>query len=867
MKEKYARGIMTVFCISFILINSYFSRAALPQPDHVVILMLENHAYQQIIGNAAAPYINGLISDSKCALFTQSYGLSHPSQPNYIQFFSGSNQGVTSNNLPAGLPFTTPNLGAELLGAAYTFIGYSESLPSVGYTGEVSGAYARKHNPWVNWQGAPTNNIPATLNQPFTAFPTNYNSLPTVSFIAPNQDNDMHNGTDPTRITIGDTWVQNNLNAYIQWAKANNSLLILTFDEDDNVSNQHILTMFIGQMVQGGSYSTVIDHYNILRMIEDMYNLPHAGAAATAATIDYCWSGCSQNSVINASGPLTFCNGGSVTLSAAGGTSWLWNTGATTSSITVSASGNYSVTVSNGSGCTSTSSIVSVVVNSFLYKATLFTESMGNVTVNTTIATHESNNGFDNINFTMSGTGEIRASSPSSGYTGATAAGNIFLTNTSGRSCTIADINTSSLTGIELSFGVFKSTTTSTGSDLLVQISSDGINFTNLSLPALPSGTGTAIWYYRTVSGLITATPNLRIRFLQNGTATQYRIDDVKMTYTMTSPSITASGPTTFCNGGNVQLSSSPAAAYNWTTGATTQLITAVNSGSYFVTQTGSNGCTGISNTIVVTAIPSPAISSFNPSSASTGSTITIFGSNFSGVTSVKFNGVTASYTYVSNTQISATVPSTATSGTISVTTNCGTGISTSSFIVTTTPLTLNLKLFIEGYYTGGGQMKSVLGGSVCDSVTVELHHPVSPYGVYYSTKSVVSVSGNVLINVLSSANSNYYYISVNGKNALKTWSSTTVYHSQNTSYDFTTSASKSYGSQSKNLGDGNFALFSGDVTDDDRIDLADINALKISLKAFTSGYSRYDLTGEFFVDTADFSLLENNATLLTLRP
>src|SRR5205085_9435855 len=138
------------------------------------------------------------------ALFTHSFALSHPSQPNYLQLFSGSNQGVTDDNVPANLPFITPNLGAELLNQSKTFVGYSEDLPSVGYTGATSGNYARKHNPWVNWQGTALNGIPSTDNQPYTAFPTNYNLLPTVSFVIPNQNNDMHNGTDPSRITTAD---------------------------------------------------------------------------------------------------------------------------------------------------------------------------------------------------------------------------------------------------------------------------------------------------------------------------------------------------------------------------------------------------------------------------------------------------------------------------------------------------------------------------------------------------------------------------------------------------------------------------------------------------------------------------------------
>src|SRR6266542_4852497 len=263
--------------------------SGVPAPDHVVILILENHAYSQIIGSSAAPHINALANDASSALFTQSFAIEHPSQPNYLDLFSGSNQGVTDDNIPAGIPFTTPNLGRELINASRFFTTFSEDLPSVGYNGATSGAYARKHNPAANWMGTGTNQIPATTNQPFTAFPSsaNYASLPTVCYVVPNQDNDMHNGSDPSRITTADNWMYNNLNNYMEWAKTHNSLFILTFDEDNGSQGNHIVTIFTGSMVAAGQYSNHIDHYSILRTIEDMYGLPYAGNASSPIT--NCW--------------------------------------------------------------------------------------------------------------------------------------------------------------------------------------------------------------------------------------------------------------------------------------------------------------------------------------------------------------------------------------------------------------------------------------------------------------------------------------------------------------------------------------------------------------------------------------------------
>jgi len=173
------------FLMPLLVIHAVFFSAnvysQLPVPDHVVFVIFENHSYEQIPGNSAAPYLNGLVRDSATALFTQSYSLTHPSQPNYLMLFSGSDQGITNNDVPKNLPFTTANLGAGLLQAGRTFAGYSEDLPATGFEGKTSGHYARKHNPWVNWQGSETNGIPGTLNLPLTSFPSNYDLLPTVS--------------------------------------------------------------------------------------------------------------------------------------------------------------------------------------------------------------------------------------------------------------------------------------------------------------------------------------------------------------------------------------------------------------------------------------------------------------------------------------------------------------------------------------------------------------------------------------------------------------------------------------------------------------------------------------------------------------
>jgi phosphatidylinositol-3-phosphatase len=261
------------------------STPRLPRPDHIVMVIEENHSFSQIIDSPDAPYINRLAAQG--AVFTKSFGVTYPSQPNYLALLSGSTQGITDNSCPHTL--TTANLGHALLAAGLTFAGYSEDLPSIGSLICSVGLYARKHNPWVNWQDSVANGLPATANVPMTSFSTNYTTLPTVSVIVPNQVNDMHHGKNPEAIQTGDRWLREHLDAYVQWAQEHNSLLIVTWDEDNKKENNRIVTLFVGPIVQAGRYEQRITHYNVLRTIEDLYGLPHAGASADATPITQIW--------------------------------------------------------------------------------------------------------------------------------------------------------------------------------------------------------------------------------------------------------------------------------------------------------------------------------------------------------------------------------------------------------------------------------------------------------------------------------------------------------------------------------------------------------------------------------------------------
>ncbi|MHA7653905.1 alkaline phosphatase family protein [Mycobacterium sp. ML4] len=255
--------------------------ATLPSFSHVVIVIEENRSQTNIIGNQSAPFINALAAGG--AMMAQSFAETHPSEPNYLALFAGSTFGLTKDSCPVDVG-AQANLASELLASGHTFGGYSEDLPAVGSTACTAGKYARKHVPWVNFS-----NVPPAVSVPFSAFPApnGYAGLPTVSFVIPNNDNNMHDGS----IAQGDAWLNSRMSAYANWARTNNSLLIVTWDEDDGGPRNQIPTVIYGAHVKPGSYNETISHYNVLATLEEMYGLPKTGYAATAPAIATIWGG------------------------------------------------------------------------------------------------------------------------------------------------------------------------------------------------------------------------------------------------------------------------------------------------------------------------------------------------------------------------------------------------------------------------------------------------------------------------------------------------------------------------------------------------------------------------------------------------
>jgi acid phosphatase len=342
-------------------------RSVLPRPDHIVIIIEENKGFHDVFssecplnsGKPCAPYIALLAAQG--ASLEQCFALHHPSQPNYIELFSGSNHGIIDDCCPlekcqpqdicrtdCDQPPSKPVLnGPSLVGMLldknkslppnskpFTFVGYAEDLPQnkmACCSTEPGAHYARKHCPWLDFLDVPEINVDGTpttwkFDRDFWMHKEDvqrFSVLPTISFVIPNLINDMHSlqehapkktwleGHDPLKrkevlgrlVNQGDVWLKTYLADYVEYVmkEENNSLLIITWDEDSGGKNcthpcptlpptNRIPTIFVGAKVKPGYRSKVqYTHYNLLRTILDMYDLPLIGGSQHAKPITDIW--------------------------------------------------------------------------------------------------------------------------------------------------------------------------------------------------------------------------------------------------------------------------------------------------------------------------------------------------------------------------------------------------------------------------------------------------------------------------------------------------------------------------------------------------------------------------------------------------
>ncbi|HEY6279636.1 MAG TPA: alkaline phosphatase family protein [Streptosporangiaceae bacterium] len=167
--------------------------------DRVFVIMLENHSQQSVIGDANTPYITSLAQQYGEA--TQYYGVTHPSEPNYIAMISGSNW-FTNNDNPANR-FDHTNLIDELEAAHISWGAYMEALPAAGsladfWPSSTDPLYASKHDPFVLFTDIRANPDLLANVKPYTDLAGDLNGphAPRFVFITPDQCNDMHGGVN-----------------------------------------------------------------------------------------------------------------------------------------------------------------------------------------------------------------------------------------------------------------------------------------------------------------------------------------------------------------------------------------------------------------------------------------------------------------------------------------------------------------------------------------------------------------------------------------------------------------------------------------------------------------------------------------------
>jgi hypothetical protein len=286
---------------------------AVVRPDHVVVV-IEQDRFSDAIGNANFAYLNSIAPTA--LVYTNSHGVTHPSEPNGLAILSGSTQGITDNG--RNYSFSGPNLAKSLFDAGLSFAGFVENLPADGSQVTQAGdsqypdLYTRNVNPMAQFTDAGT--LPgggaranAAINRTFAGFAsiptTDYSSLPTVSYVIPNNLHSTHGSNvaypwagspDEQNNDIlrrnADAWLRDNIDGYLQWAKTHNSLLVITQDEERWVGGtaQTVTTLVDGdpRLFVAGTNLANINHHNVLRTIEDMYGLPRLNDTAAAAPLD-----------------------------------------------------------------------------------------------------------------------------------------------------------------------------------------------------------------------------------------------------------------------------------------------------------------------------------------------------------------------------------------------------------------------------------------------------------------------------------------------------------------------------------------------------------------------------------------------------
>jgi phospholipase C len=225
------------------------AQGSVPAYQHIFVIVEENHSYNQIIGNKAAPNFDAWAQTYASA--TSYFGTIHPSEGNYVAMVGGNDYNIEDDAPYTQHTTANPSLAQQLEAAGLSWKGYFQSMPSPGFTSTCyptdTCLYASKHNGFMNF--AAIQNSPTELAKlvPDTQFAADLSSgkAPNFSFIVPDQCHDMHGlssctpKTQADLIGVADAYAQNVVSEITSsplWSSSANNAIVIIWDE--GVSNQ-----------------------------------------------------------------------------------------------------------------------------------------------------------------------------------------------------------------------------------------------------------------------------------------------------------------------------------------------------------------------------------------------------------------------------------------------------------------------------------------------------------------------------------------------------------------------------------------------------------------------------------------------------
>ncbi len=258
----------------------------IPVFTHVVVVVMENKEYGDVVGSSSAPGFAALAR--RYALLSDYRGVAHPSLPNYLALVSGSTQGISTDCTSCQID--APNLADSLERAGKTWKTYAEGLPSPGFTGAGSGRYAKKHDPFLYFRDVANRPTRLRLIVPLSTFHADLAAkrLPSFSLVVPDLCHDMHD----CPVASGDAWLASFLKPVLASPALAHGVVFVVFDEgtSDSGGGGHVPALALGGVVRRGSRLTLpLNHYSLLRTIEESWHLPLLGNSASATAVTGIW--------------------------------------------------------------------------------------------------------------------------------------------------------------------------------------------------------------------------------------------------------------------------------------------------------------------------------------------------------------------------------------------------------------------------------------------------------------------------------------------------------------------------------------------------------------------------------------------------